>query len=280
MKRILLTYLCSIFTCTLLAQEVNCDALYEKDSPCYKACQNHNRAARDWSYKQGSRLSQMSCDTNIFLCPTFGKEYYVKAIPYVKRGEYLAWKPLIDSAAKYEPLPYLGYRGGARFMFLRDYEGAIADIERYDSLMTVDIGYIYNGDYHLHMVRAFSYAALGQKEKALAIMQHYFANAPYPGPFDYLHLGVLQMELKQYDEALKSFAAQVKNNNYVADVYYYMAMVNKLRGNIQECKDNLEKAKEYFLAGKSLPGSGSYVDYPDKVYLQQVEKELTLIEHR
>jgi hypothetical protein len=87
------------------------------------------------------------------------------------------------------------------------------------------------------------------------------------------------MELKQYDEAQKSFAAQIKNNDYVADVYYYMAMLHKYWGNMPEYKSNLEKAKEYFLAGKSLPGSGSYVDYPDKVYWQQIEKELELLEH-
>ncbi|MDR1226389.1 MAG: tetratricopeptide repeat protein [Prevotellaceae bacterium] len=280
MKRVLLTYTCNLVVGVLFAQEINCDALYDKDSPCYEACQSYNRAAWDWSYKQGSRLSQMSLDTNVFLCPTFGKAYYVKAIPYLKRGEFVQWKQLIDSAVKYEPNTYMGYRGGARFMFLRDYEGAISDIERCDSLLTIDIGYIYNGDYHLQMVRAFSYAALGQKGNALAIMQDYLAKAPYAGPFDYLHLGVLQMELKQHDEALKSFAAQVKNNDYVADAYYYAAMVYKHQGNVQECKGNLEKAKKYFLSGKSLPGKSSYIDYPDKVYLQQIEKELFLIINR
>ena len=60
----------------------------------------------------------------------------------------------MNKAVALDPKEHLPYRGWCRYQFFRDYEGAIQDIERLDSLSKYDIGYSVNAEYHLHIARA------------------------------------------------------------------------------------------------------------------------------
>ncbi len=253
-----------------------CDALYKKGTPCYDACKKYESGVWDIQYRQGSRMSQMSCDSAIAACPNFAPVYYVKATPYLKRGEYLQWKQIIDRAVEYAPETYLGYRGGARFLFLRDYQGAIADIEKFAALKKgADIGFTDNGGYHLNVVLALCYSALGDKEKAIGIMENQLYRSGSVGQYDYLHLGVMQLSVGKADEAINTLNKQLKSNDCLADAHFYIAMAYKMKGNKPNAIANLKKARTYYMSGKSLPGI--YVDYPDKIYLQQIDGELSLL---
>jgi len=260
-----------LFIQSSLSQQVNCDA-YKQDSLYYKACLKYTKACK---YFQGAKESQIMLDEVVEICPYFGDAYYVKAIPYLKRGDFITWKKLIDMAVEYAPEDYLGYRGGCRFMFLRDYKGAINDIEHLITFSNNDIGYIYNGDYHLKIILALSYKGIGNKKKAIAIIENQLSTNEYEaGLYDYLHLGVLKLEVNNYDEAILLLNKQIKINDYVAETYYYLALAFKKKGNEQFYIENLKKSKEYFLQGKELPGSNSFMDYMDKVYLVLINEEL------
>jgi len=69
-------------------------------------------------------------------------------------------KKMIDKAVELDPEKYLGYRGWCRLQFLRDYKGAIKDIEELKSLVSYDIGACQTGDYHLNIVLTLCYQKL------------------------------------------------------------------------------------------------------------------------
>ena len=121
----------------------NCN-FYNSDKNCYESCQLALQAIR---YYQGSWQSQEYFDKSIDLCD-FAYSYMEKGVPYLKRGDFIKWKALIDKAVELDPNEYLGYRGWCRLQFLRDYDGAISDIEQLLELNQYDIGYNQNGDYH------------------------------------------------------------------------------------------------------------------------------------
>lgn len=266
------TFLFACFSLCAFSQR-NCN-IYKEDKACYEACLESEKAIR---HPQGSRESQLHFDRAIELCPTFDYAYFEKAVPYLKRGQFIAWKKLIDKAVELNPEAHLGYRGWCRYQFLRDYKGAIEDIERLESLATYDVGMGANGDYHLIVTKALCYKALNQKENALSILRNQLARADYEAmSFDYLHLGVLQLELNQPEEAVTSLLKQVEVNDYLAETYFYL-------GKATEALGQQGSAQEYFAKALTLYEGGQHLRDPythpmDRVFKVEIEAQLARLE--
>lgn len=272
MKKYVFTLLVIAPLCTFA--QINCNVYkMENNQVCYEAC----IIATEETYGQGTRGSQLKFDQAIALCPDFAYAYFEKAVPYLKRGDFVTYRRLIDKAVELSPMEYLGYRGGARYQFIRDYRGAISDLEKLDSLSAHDIGYSINGDYQLNFVKALCYKALGQKTKALEIMEEQLAKENYsPMTYDYLHLGVLKMELGDLDGGILYLKKSIAYNEYLAEPYYYLALIYKKKKSLKDFMENMEKAKTHYLKGYRR--FDPYVQPMDKIYLADIERELKTLD--
>ncbi len=252
---------------SILEAQPNCEVLKD-DISCYKSC---NKAWRAIRYKQGSFKSQRLFDESIDLCPSFAYSYMEKAVPYLKRGEFIQWKKLIDQAVELSPSKYLGYRGWCRIQFLRDYEGAIKDIERLKQEVSYDIGYCQNGNYHLEVALGLCYKELGDLEKAQSIISNHVHSSNYSsGLFDYYHLGVIEYELGNYQTAKNILETQLENNE-LAEVYYYLALTFEKLNRKDEYSMALNKSEQLYLNGNSM--YDNYTEPIDKLYLSDILKE-------
>jgi tetratricopeptide (TPR) repeat protein len=215
----------------------------------------------------------MHFDKAIALCPSFDYAYREKSVPYLKRGDFVTWRMIIDQAVRLDPAVYLGIRGWCRYKFLSDYQGAIEDIEKLDSLVSFDIGYTGDGDYHLQFIRALSYKGLGQKQKAIDIIEKRMSEEKYsPLSYDYLHAGVLYLETGAYAGAIANLKKQITVNDYIAETYYYLAITYKKLQNKEEWEKNITRAREYYLQGRQR--TDPYTAPMDKIYLITIENEL------
>ena len=248
----------------------NCNVYKMKgDSMCYHGC-----LAANVDFPQGSRQSQLQFDKAIELCPTLDYAYAEKAVPYLKRGDFVTWRKLIDKAVELNPLGHLGYRGWCGFQFARDYKGAIEDIERLSSLTRFDIGYGANSDYQLNVARALCYKALGRKQQAIQIIEKQLSQKDYsPMTYDYLHLGVLKLETGDDAGAIVYLKKSIAYNDYLAENYYYLALVYKRQRKMTDFKEQMEKAKTYYLKGYKR--FDPYTSPIDKIYLSDIERELS-----
>jgi tetratricopeptide (TPR) repeat protein len=192
----------------------NCNVYkMNNNQPCYEACVT----ATESEAGQGTKASQLQFDKAIELCPSFDYAYFEKAVPYLKRGDFITWRKLIDKAVELNPTGHLGYRGWCKYQFVRDYRGAIKDLEKLDSLLSYDIGYSINGDYQLNIAKALCYKAIGQKSKAVEIIENQLAQKGYtPMTYDYLHLGVLKMETGDTDGGIEYLKKSIAFNDYLA----------------------------------------------------------------
>lgn len=268
----------TLLTTTLLALAFFCGAqpncnLYkwQGDSSGYKACELYVATLH---FYQGSRASQIALDSVLRICPTFDEAWRTKSIPYLKRGDFVTWKILIDKATELNPKEHLGYRGWCRYQFLRDFEGALQDMERLDSLKNGDdIGYSVNGDYHLNIAKALCYKGLGQKEKALRTIEKQLAQPGYtPGLYDYLHLAVLYLELKRYPEAIDGLDKQEKACPGLAENFYYLALAHRQSGDVEQARRYLTQAREQYLAGRHR--DDPYDQPMDRIYLSDIDREM------
>ena len=239
----------------------------------HEACKKTEEASIP-HYNQLTKRHQQIMDEAIAIDPTYAYPYWEKSFAYLKSGDFLTWKKLIDKVVELEPKEYLGYRGWCRYQFFRDYEGAIADIEKLDEMVDHEIGFAQNGDYHLNIAKAICYKALGQKEKALEVMENQLAlKDHFLGAYDYFHLGVLYLETGQMEKALVAFEKQ-NEENALAENNYYWALAHKAAGNNKAYKAKLEEAITLYKGQRNL--FDNYTHHADKVFLSDIENELNL----
>jgi tetratricopeptide (TPR) repeat protein len=250
----------------------NCEAYkYYGDTLKYEACK---KAMEIKGHYQFSKEYQTVLDESIEIDPTFDYAYWAKSIAYLKSGDFVTWKKLIDKAVEYNPKEHLGYRGWCRYQFFRDYKGAIKDIEKLDSLVDYDIGQSQNGTYHLNIAKGMCYKAIGEKEKAIAILEKQIKlneEENFVGAYDYLHLGVLYLETEKFEKAVETFKKQSENNE-LAENQYYLAMTYLKLDKPTEYKSCLDKAKELYIGERRM--TDPYSNPMDKIYLENIENEL------
>ena len=255
-----------------LSAQPNCEAFkYLGDDVKWKACK---KASEIRGHYQFSKEYQQILDEAIEIDPTFDYAYWAKSIAYLKSGDFVTWKRLIDKAVELNPKEHLGYRGWCRYQFFRDYKGAIADIEELDRLLSYDIGQSQNGTYHLNIAKGLCYKAIGEIEKAIEILEDQINRNEkdnYVGVYDYLHLGVLYLNTGRPNEALASFKKQSELNN-LAENQYYSALASLELNQSNEYISRLKQAKELYLARKRM--SDPYTSPIDKIYLSDIEAEL------
>ncbi len=260
-QRYYLSFLLLIVYTNTIAQ-VNCNAIEGED--CKKACELYNQS----SELQGFRASQEGFDKAIELCPDFSNAYMEKAVPYLKNGDFATWKILIDKAVALDPKRHLGYRGWCKFQFLRDYKGAVLDLEELKKYYSEDLGRSQNGDYNLDVVKAMSYSALGQKEIAAGIIERLLAARGYiKGMFDHYQLGVTYFELGRYDKALENFEKQSKEYDFAENIYF-KSKVSKIRN--KDYLDLKTLALKTYDEGKTM--KDGYTHHFNKVYRKQIEE--------
>lgn len=256
---------------SLFAQP-NCEAYkYYGETLKYEACK---KAEEVKGHYQFSKEYQTVLDKSLEIDPTFDYAYWAKSIAYLKSGDFVTWKKLIDKAVLNNPKEHLGYRGWCRYQFFRDYKGAIKDIEKLDSLVNYDIGQSQNGTYHLNIAKALCYKAIGEKEKAKVIIEKQIKlneEEDFVGAYDYLHLGVLYLETEKFEQAVEIFKKQSKNNE-LAENQYYLALTYLKLDKSAESKSCLEKAKELYIAERKM--YDPYSNPMDKIYLEDIENEL------
>ena len=268
MKRAL-PFLIFCFSLPLLGQP-NCEAYkYYGDDLKYKACK---AAEKRQGHYQFSKKYQQALDEAIRIDSTFAFAYRAKSTAYLKSGDFLTWKQLMDKAVLFDPTGHLEYRGWCRYQFFRDYRGAIKDIERLDSLVDYDIGHSVNGDYHLHIARALCYKAIGAPDKAIEIIEQQLKDSShFLGIYDYLHLGVLYLETGDYDQAIQALKKQEIQND-LAENRFYIALAYKGKGMTEAFYSNLEISRSKYQNGEGM--KDPYAAPKDKIYLEDIEKEL------
>ncbi|MCQ6960077.1 tetratricopeptide repeat protein [Mucilaginibacter sp. JC4] len=268
MKQILLIVLCSL-PCLIMAQ-TNCSLF--KDEAHKSACELYWKAIE---YNQGSRESQELFVQSLKACPTYGPSLHEMSVPYLKRGDFFNWKQLMDRAVAADPI-WLSDRGWCLFKFLRDYKNSFADLKRLYDINKGQPGYSGDGDYNLRIIMALNQRAMGNLKASLAYFNECITDhekKEWVGLFDYLHLGVTRMMLKDYKGAIADLNRETKKYEKLADTYYYLGLCYKKLGQDQKAYTNFTQAKELFTK-TGYYRNDPYCEVPDQVYLSDIEDEL------
>lgn len=251
------------------------------DSCHIKACLIYNAAD---SFHQGTRKSQQYYDSAIRICPDYAEAWHEISVPYLKRGDFFTWRKYMDRAVALKPYPYLGTRGWCRWKFLRDYEGALTDLRRFDTLSQFHPSNSGDGTYNLYIVMALCERELGHYPQAF----HYFSlgidsvlaqqGDKWIGFLDYLHRAVTKMRISDYPEALRDLERQIKKYDNFAEIYYYQGLILHLMNLDKDALTSLEKAKSLAAANHHL--SDIYCEMPDEVFMEDIDEAIDRIKKK
>lgn len=265
-----LVFILSLFFFSKVAQaQYNCLWFKEQGNMVrYQACLEANKASE---FYQFSKEFHEVYDRVMDMDPTWALPYRAKSVSNLKSGDFINWKKLIDKAVEYDTVTYLGYRAGCRFQFFRDYKGALEDCLLLKKVMNNDMGYTANGQYHLDIVLALCYKALGDRSKAIETILKRHREPDYMmGIFDYIHLGIMYAEQGELHMAKECFEKQQAFND-IAENRYYLALVFKKLDQKEKYIEHLEKSKSLYALGLKM--NDPYQHPMDKVYLSTILTE-------
>jgi tetratricopeptide (TPR) repeat protein len=270
MKRILsIIALLSYLLITVSYGQPNCNWYkYQGDMKKYEACLAAEKRAGHYQF---SKEYQLALDNAIDIDSTWAYAYRAKSTAYLKSGDFITWKKLMDTAVKYDTIDNLDYRGWCRFQFFRDYHGAIDDLLLLKKVTNNKIGYSVNGDYHLDIALALCYKYIGQKDKALSLILEKLSDSTLNvGIYDYLHLGVLYLEIGEFGKAIECLKFQESIND-LSENRFYIAMAYRHVKDKENYLLNLNISKSYYQSNRKM--FDPYTEQIDKIYLENIIEE-------
>lgn len=222
---------------------------------------------------------QLYCDSLIAICPNIAVAYQLKAIPFIKSGDYAKAFPLEDSAVALAPGEFTAYRGFLKCIFSKDYTGAIIDFQKAqqltpDSYEMDHTYFFYEGLCNLEL-RNY---AVAEKNfmKDIFIQTGGGVNKQSNAHFNtLLYTGILYYEMNDHVKAKEYLLRCLATYRELPDANYYLAIIYKKENNTALTNKYLQIAKQSKLKGYNLNEDNTYYAYyPHQITLFEIEKEL------
>ncbi len=219
-------------------------------------------------HSQGFYLSQTMFEILKLQNPDYSDVYFEQSVAFNKRGEYVKGFELLDKAVELDPKLHLGYRGWIKLRKLRDFDNALSDFNRLDSLTpnfadapwgeNIDFlrGECHFGkkDYH-KAIESFNLNVKNNKEDWVDI--HTF-----------VYLGLCEYELGNYEKSILEFQRALKQLEHVPESYFGIAKAYQKLGQLEKAKENVLKAE------KNIDNKREdiYNEFLNEIYLSEITK--------
>lgn len=272
MKRILII-------CLLLGTAFSSFAqLSEADSLRIEAI--YKRSMREY---QGTKMNMLYLDSCVQLNPNMAKAWRDLGTPYLKRGDFATWAWYINKAVALAPKKMLVSRGWCRYKFMRDCEGALADLKEVIRLTGDGTAHTGDGTYNLYVVMALCERGLGHPEAALQYfslgidsVRKWDPNRP-PDLYDYVHRAALKIQLQDYKGAMNDLEKEEKIYPDLAETSYYKGIILLAQKKTAAAVQQFNEADKRLKTGFRL--NDVYCEIFDSIYPWDVAAQLAAVPH-
>lgn len=203
---------------------------------------------------QGTQLSQFMFKVLIKQYPDYSDAYHEQSVAYNKRGLYSEGFRLLDRAVALNPKAHLGYRGWMKLEKLKDYRGAIIDLEGLNAL-TPTVADDVQGE-NINYLLAISYQGLGNYDKSKDYYERYFEttdkNTLHLKSIVYINYGTLLEKLNLPKEALQQYDNSLKGHFKFSEAYFHKAELFRSLGLKDSADSNYKEALRQYDKGSKL----------------------------
>jgi tetratricopeptide (TPR) repeat protein len=225
------------------------------------------------TFHQGSPQQQAVYDSIIRLCPSFDNAYFEKSVAFLKRSDFYTSFFWLNKAVELNPKRHLGYRGWLKFNTLRDFEGAIEDLERLDTLTPNFTDHPWGDNIYYEL--GLCYRGLGKYERAIenfdkAINETVAVRGKdWVAPYTYLYRAYSKRDLGDIEGAIADLTLELTVNSMSAEALFHRAVLRLQQGNSAEAKLDVDKALTNYKRGYVF--TDKYHEVPDQLYLSDIE---------
>lgn len=200
--------------------------------------------------------------------PDTHEAYTNRSVAYTKTGEHATGFAMLNRAVELAPILNLGYRAFVKLYMMHDYEGALRDCLRLDSLTAYAKPGVWGED--MDMVIGLCYLQLNDFQKA----RFRFTNSinrvtkevgkEWNSPRVFLYLGITLMKEKAYSQAIQALDELIQLHPNYSEVYYYNAQCYSSLKDLKNAQASLEKCKQVF--EKYGAEKNPYFELPYQIY--------------
>ncbi|WP_340202936.1 tetratricopeptide repeat protein [Ascidiimonas sp. W6] len=219
------------------------------------------------AHMQGNGLSQAVFQILIKEYPEDARNYFEMSVPHNKRGDFTTGFSLLNKAVALNPKAHHGYRGYMKLRFLRDYEGALTDFSKLDSLTPNFVDAPWGED--IDFLRGECYYGLKQYELAITAFQQSLQNQKedWADVQTFVFIGLCKDQLDKTAEAVTAFETALKYAQTTCEAHVALGRIYVREGNLEKARFHLEQAT------KTLPYKRDdyYKEYLNEVYKTDIE---------
>jgi tetratricopeptide (TPR) repeat protein len=193
-------------------------------------------------------------------------EYMEYSVRLNKSGDFENGFKYLNKAVELNPPSHLGYRGWIRLRKMRDYDKALIDFDRLDSLTPnfVDSPWGEGIDF----LRGECYYGKKEYKKAIELFNLNIKNnkEDWVDIHTFVYLGLCEYELGNYEKAISEFKRALNQFEYTPEPYFGMAKAYQKLGEIKKAKENILKAENNI----HYKRDNVYNEFLSEIYLSEI----------
>lgn len=193
-------------------------------------------------------------------------EYMEYSVHLNKAGDFEKGFVYLNKAVEIDPKLHLGYRGWIRLRKMRDYDKALADFDRLDSLTQNFVDAPWGED--IDFLRAECYYGKKDYQKVIDLLNRSIKNQKedWADIHSFVYLGLCEYELGNYEKSISEFQRALKQTKNVPESYFGMARAYQKLGQIEKAKENISKAENNI----HYKRDDVYNEFLNEIYLSEI----------
>lgn len=193
-------------------------------------------------------------------------EYSV--VKFNKAGDFHTGFKYLNKAVELNPTSHLGYRGWIRLRKIRDYDNALVDFDRLDSLTPNFVDAPWGED--IDFLRGECYFGKKDYQKAIELFNRNLKNQKedWADIHSFVYLGLCEYELGNYEKAITEFQRALKQTENVPESYFGMAKAYQKLGQIEMAKENILKAE----SNMHNKRDDVYNEFLNEIYMSEIQE--------
>ncbi|SDR08015.1 tetratricopeptide repeat protein [Flagellimonas zhangzhouensis] len=193
-------------------------------------------------------------------------EYMEYSVAFNKAGDFERGFKFLNKAVELDPKLHLGYRGWIRLRKLRDYDKALEDFNRLDSLTPKFIDAPWGED--IDFLRGECYFGKKNYQKAIELFNRNIENQKedWVDIHNFIYLGHCEYKLGNYQKANTEYQRALKQTENIPEAYFGMAKAYQKLGQIEKAKETILKAEKTI----HYKRDDIYNEFLNEIYLSEV----------
>ncbi|MCX7552235.1 tetratricopeptide repeat protein [Xanthomarina sp. F2636L] len=193
-------------------------------------------------------------------------EYMEYSVHLNKAGDFENGFKYLNKAVELDPKLHLGYRGWIRLRKMRDYNKALEDFDRLDTLTPNFVDAPWGED--IDFLRGECYFGKKDYQKAIELFNRNIKNQKedWADIHSFVYLGLCEYELGNYEKAISEFQRALNQTENVPESYFGMAKAYQELGQIEKAKENILKAESSI----HYKRDDVYNEFLNEIYLSEI----------